>query len=301
MATTGIKHRFTNGHSDEADSTIVNASNWNDTHTTDAKILALDTDPSLSASRTLTPRDGMRGVDGGAGSTYTLDHIPDRGRIILEDDFMPTLLNSSIIGQLNWAARNDFNAGFSLSNIAGIANHPGILRLTASGAAVSGDGVEVDLGGNSFNGMAGLLALSNLAEWDAYFVVRLGTTSNIRFRCGFGGAMSGGSPADFIGIRYDTSLSDTGWKGEARASGTPTTTSNLATADTSFHTFRIRCTSAGTILFSIDGGTELSLASGLPASSVAFVPQFVAVATASNPSFTLDIDYFSFFLRGLSR
>jgi hypothetical protein len=301
MATTGIKHRKTSGKSDGADSTLVQPSNWDDTHITDAAALLLDTDPSYSGARTFTPRDNLRGTDGGAGSTYSLDVIPDAKVIDISDDFLPTLANNSIIGQLGWAVRNDFNAGFSVANQAAIQNHPGIIRLTASGAAVSGDGFQLDLGGQSFGGTQSIYGLANLAGWECVWIVRLNQTTNFRIRFGFYSATGGGSPPEFIGIRYDTSLSDTGWKGEARTSSVSTATSALATVDTNFHTFKIRSTSAGTILFSIDGGSELSLNSGLPSSSQVFVPGLVAAATASNPSFNADVDYWSFYQRSISR
>jgi hypothetical protein len=70
------------------------------------------------------------------------------------------------------------------------------------------------------------------------------------------------------------------------------------TADTNFHTFRIRSVVAGTVLFSIDGGLESALSTNCPTNNQ--VPDFY-VLTDSTAQKIIDIDYFSFRMNGLSR
>lgn len=71
-------------------------------------------------------------------------------------------------------------------------------------------------------------------------------------------------PASWFGVRFDTVNSMTAFQGEACNASTCTSTANLATVDTLYHTYKFRSTVAGTILFSVDGGTELSVAANVP-------------------------------------
>jgi hypothetical protein len=82
------------------------------------------------------------------------------------------------------------------------------------------------------------------------------------------------------------------------AASTMTDVNSTIAADTNFHTFRIRSVVAGTVLFSIDGGAETAIASDCPTTNQ--IPDFYLV-TDSTVQKTLDIDYFSFRMTGLSR
>jgi hypothetical protein len=132
----------------------------------------------------------------------------------------------------------------------------------------------------------------NATTFDARYKLAISTTSTISFFCGFNKNETGGEAStDYIGIAYDTVAADAGWKAVTRsASGTATRTAiSGSTLDTAYHVMRIRSTAAGTILFSVDGGAEISINTTVP--SVAIAPQ-ISVFTRTSAAVSVKVDYF---------
>jgi len=127
----------------------------------------------------------------------------------------------------------------------------------------------------------------NATTFDFRCRVKLGSTSSINAQCVF---------ADFagnntIGIEYNTGASDTGWTCVTESGGTSTRTAITGgTLDaTNYHTLRFRSTTAGTVLCSEDGGTEVSVSTNVP--SAALGPNLV-VQTLTSAAKSAKFDYF---------
>jgi hypothetical protein len=90
-------------------------------------------------------------------------------------------------------------------------------------------------------------------------------------------------------IRYDTSIPDSGWVATKTIGGVgqPKVTITGAPLDTNYHTFRMRATTAGTILFSVDGGTEVSQTFG----ATTTLTLLINVSSYTSAAKSMAIDY----------
>ncbi|PWU04518.1 MAG: hypothetical protein C5B51_16565 [Terriglobia bacterium] len=106
------------------------------------------------------------------------------------------------------------------------------------------------------------LGTFNGTTFDLMWRARMDSTSNVSFFVGQGDTSGGsdeGNMGGYLGIGFDTNASDTNFMCASKEAGTVTRTSMGVAADTNYHTFRVRSTSAGTMLCSVDGGTETSI------------------------------------------
>lgn len=127
--------------------------------------------------------------------------------------------------------------------------------------------------------------------FDIHFRILLSSTASIAafFGINKGDAVASAS-TDYIAIEYDTSASDTIWMATVKTGGTGTRTAITGSVvDTNYHTLRIRSTVAGTILFSVDGGAEISVSANISTARLTTIPS-VTTKTAAGKAFT--IDYF---------
>lgn len=128
----------------------------------------------------------------------------------------------------------------------------------------------------------------NATTFDFKIRSQLSTTASVGMYMGM--AAVGGSvfdaAADYIAIRYDTGLGDTNFMCVG-SSGGVTTTAIIAAPDTAVHTFRIRSTTPGTILCSMDGGTEVSVSAHIPTVNIGYASE-IWTHTTANASLTLD-------------
>lgn len=219
-----------------------------------------------------------------------------------EEEFMGSQPVGSSATPVLWFKGSITSGSFTWKNVGW--PHPGVLRLTSGASQGNGEVAQASDSGSP--GFYAFDSLSGQANWDATFIFKLGpvelTTTNVRTRIGFtNGAISTFPSTNFIGLRYDTNVSfgDTTWVYTTVSGGTASTsTTNVAALDNNWHRLRIRSTVAGTILFSMDGGAETSIATNVPNVSVA--PGFTVVTDTSSAK-TLDVDYFSFYASGLNR
>jgi hypothetical protein len=192
-----------------------------------------------------------------------------------------------------WEAIQISGGTQSLVPTAGTFSNPGQLTFTTS--ASSGQGVALYKQGGS-SSVAALGALGSNAGWQYDIIFQLASTSNICFRAGVcsAGQNAVDGPGNFIGVEYDTanasSNTDFTWKTTSATTSNYSTTNSKA-ADTSFHHVRIRSTSAGTILFSIDGGTETAVSTDVPTASMNVVVQLL---TRTNSTASAIVDLVSY-------
>lgn len=225
----------------------------------------------------------------GSGSGY--DPM-DQTKVQLVEEFASGGTGSAYSGALGWFNGNQAGGG-AVSAQAASGDKIGILRIT-SGTSTN-DETQIQLG-------TLIGRWDNIANWEMKFIFRIpSSAASMRVAMGFLENNAGGATANRITIRYDAA-SDSVFKFETCTSSTCTTKSSTVsvTADT-WYRGRIRSTSAGTILFSVDGETEVSHGSGenVP-TSTALLPVF-AVKTATGSAKILDMDWWAFQRTGLSR
>jgi hypothetical protein len=172
----------------------------------------------------------------------------------------------------------------------GTFRNPGVASITTG--TTSGNGGTITKG-NGNNGALG--ALGSNAGWEANFVVSFpSSTASESMRIGFviASQENADPPTDGFWVRYDTGVPDTNYTWEVRAASTSTTsTTNSIAADANYHHFKIRSITAGTILFSVDGGTETAISTNVPAGTVQL---FLQIITRTAAAKILDIDFISY-------
>lgn len=191
-------------------------------------------------------------------------------------------------------------ASATIANVAATAfANPGQLLLTTG--STSGNGGILFRDYQNGNNYTVLGNLSANAGWEWNCVVKLGQTTTCCLRVGVitgtnAATMTADAPANWMGVEYDTANTgntDTDFTWVTRSAGTPTySTTNAIAADTSFHHFRMRSTTAGTILFSVDGGTEASVNTNVPTTNM--TNPFVSVLTRTASTKTATIDFVSY-------
>ena len=126
----------------------------------------------------------------------------------------------------------------------------------------------------------------NNITFDCIAKMKLLQTQNEIFSVG----LANNAGTDKIIISYDTTQNDTQFMGTCVAGGVPTRKSTNVNVDTSYHIFRIRAVTAGTILFSIDGSAEISINTNVPTGLLEPITSMVNAGT--NPAVEARIDFF---------
>jgi hypothetical protein len=193
-------------------------------------------------------------------------------------------------GYLGWSGAAIGAAGSTTSATGLTAPNFGAVKITTT--ATSGQGEALQLTQSNVAHFA-----LNSQLFDCTYIFQLQQTATTSFYIGFAKTTAGPS-TDFIGLRYDTNLSDTAFTPVVISGSTATTGTTFAAADTSWHKIRIFCTVAGTIQFSLDGGTAVSISSGVPTAAL-FAS--IVIITRTTTAASVYVDFFSLLFRGLSR
>lgn len=117
------------------------------------------------------------------------------------------------------------------------------------------------------------------------------------------GFQDGASPQFFnnsIALHYDVSVS-ANFRFYCLSAGTATIVDSGIPADINPHTVRIRALVAGTILFSLDGGTETSISTNVPTVPMNIVAVAVGTFGTTTTDHTCFLDYVYFTITGLTR
>jgi hypothetical protein len=217
---------------------------------------------------------------GGGGATDPLATVD------LVDDFLSGGGATGSIGSLGWS----FAFG-TIASLSAEAGHPGIVRRTTS--ASSGQVAMLSL--HATNGVG----VSMDDDWTLDLVVRPTLADNtVRYQ--FGMTMNHGSVTPTDGCYIEKLVTDTNWFFVTRAGGAETRAdSGVAAAAATWVRFRIRL-SGTTVYFSIDGGSETSQATNVPATSVEVQPVLI-LSPAEAVAKTMDVDYARLQISGLSR
>lgn len=208
------------------------------------------------------------------------------------DDFCGHGLASTTIGTLGWALRGSG----TLAKLQGTSAHWCLLREDSSAVANTNASVELDATGFP------LPALNAETNWVFSGLVRINQTTNTRFDFSISTEGEGPLPTSAISIRFDTKagIADTTFNYSTRngcttntfACATKTEAAGATTVVAStWYYLRIRSTTAGTVLFSVNNGTETSIATNSPTSNN-MVPRFSCGNDVTAASSTCDVDAF---------
>lgn len=226
----------------------------------------------------------MRIYQGTGIGTYNTSSF--QSQAVAWDDFMFGGAGTNTIG-MGWVQANGGG-----SYLAAVAGHPGAYTMSTSAASSTVAGLSW-----STNGAANILA-NDL--FDATFIIRLNNNdTDTQVRIGFQGSSTGDPSTN--GIYFEKPFATTSaWAAIAQAGGVRATSSSVGTLGTGWVRLRVRQAVAGTILFSQDGGAEVSV-SGANVPGAVAVQAFVQIKNQVNASKTIDIDYFQVAIGGLAR
>ena len=200
-----------------------------------------------------------------------------RSYVCFYDDFVSGSTASGHIGSLGWSA----------SNSAYLSSPPGtfgVLRVNTGSTVNSNVNLMLQSGGVVEGNYGG-------TTFDVMFRASSSTsTATVKFLWGL--ANSGTAQeadSDYIGIAYN-SATDSNFTYVTRSGGgTENRVASGLAIDTAYHTFRIRSTTPGTVLFSIDGGTETSVTTAVP--SARLLPEFQMQNLAAS-NYNMDVDFY---------
>lgn len=219
----------------------------------------------------------------GTGNTGWIATDAGEDEFFIKDDFS-RLTSLSDLGELGWTGANGSTSAFTSA-----AGRPGICRrdTSASSGTVAYNRLAATSGGN----------ILPAESFDMLYVFRTNhADTDTAVRIGLGADSTANPPND--GIFLEKVLADTSWFAVTRNTSTQTRSAAMATVDTDWVRLRIRRIDASTIGFTFNALTEVTLTTNVP--TVALTP-FFQIINGAAASKTLDLDYFSLRITGLSR
>jgi hypothetical protein len=242
-----------------------------------------------------------------AGSRLMSDGVDPGWRAPLDDyrwheDFRPYRSSASNPLPVDWCSNAIATpTGGGISVVSPTWPEMGAIRID-SGTAVDA-GNEIRAGDSGSPSWVTLPPLQANANWIMLMRFRLNSTTQAAVRIGVRTASSSAAVenSDWMGFRFDTAggINDTGFMLVTRAGGAYGLQQSAIAADTNYHTLMIRSTTAGTVLMSLDYGTEYSTSSNVPVG--AMLPFFGVATRVAATAKTIDADAFFFYAWGLNR
>lgn len=234
--------------------------------------------------------------------------LSQTGQFIIFDDFASVAQNTaittttSLVSETKWtAAQIGAATGILRNSVVGQLDgtHFGILELTNS-TATTALGVYIAKGGGG--NTSGVLNPSSTL-FDVQIAFKLAATATNAIYFGFVGTTAQATipvtnATTFVGMRYDTSLSDTAFMVGAQAASAGSLVTSGVLADTSWHKFRMRSAVAGTVLFSVDNSAEVSVSTNISNSVLDICFQQINRTAASATAY---IDYIALQVSNLTR
>lgn len=209
---------------------------------------------------------------------------------LLVDDFLNGSLTAGQVGALGWRFSNG-----TLTELAGVANHPGIVQIGSTTTANTISGIYLS---TASSGVGPILPTD---FWDVTFWVRPSSNdTDTKLRIGV--MANGTADGTATGAYFEKLFADTNWFRVTRnnAGTTTRTDSGVAVPSTSTWTkLRVRRIDASTLGFTIDAGTEATVTATLP-DSPAVLP-IVQITGQTTTAKTVDVDRVSVLITGLTR
>lgn len=263
--------------------------------TTTTGTFTLTNAKTLAVTNTLT----LGGTDGTtmtfptvSGNIMSYQDVMNEDWVVMRDDFIggsTSGTNFGAIGELGWSAATI--AGTSVFDwITGVSNRWGIFR--AETATAGSDAAQISLNwGASFSKVQRIPPLNAITGWKFRFIARINSIAACNFRIGLVDDPQNAQPSNGIWFEFEAA-SDTFYTAVTRSGGSETESASAVAADTGWHVFDIYSNVAGTILFSVDGGSAISLAATVP--SAALCPSMI-IQTTTTAAKSADIDFFAMY------
>lgn len=212
-----------------------------------------------------------------------------RSYLCFADEFMGGLFTAStFISSLNWVGNGNIGEAPRIDGSPASGTY-GDVKIFSSDTTntntcmyvleASNAGWNINMGGTTFDVLIRGY-ISSTTGISAFFGFMADPGSK---GCGEAGS------ENTLGIGYDTNQGDTNWMCIARGASTSTRTSIGVAANTSPHTFRIRSTTGGTILCSVDGGSETTVSTNVP--TAAEMEPFFSIYNRASAATQLDADF----------
>lgn len=208
---------------------------------------------------------------------------------VLKEDFLGGNLTSGGVGENGWLLGGVGTTTQAV--LGGELDHPGILRR-GTGATSTNAAITALKNSTSTGDLTSPLAMSS--EFDLSWYARtpnVGVSTTIRLGLATGHA----SAAPGSGLYIEKSVNGSIWFGSLKNSSTITSTASLgATTANAWYRFRIRrgmLNGVDTVLFSVNGGTELTLDASLINTAQPYAP-WSMIYTGEAVTKLLDLDGF---------
>ena len=208
---------------------------------------------------------------GGACATGGSFDPMDDSTLWFREDFPTVTTASQQIGAYGWTLSC---ASGTLSVVSKTGSSPYKKAYRLETGATSGNQCQITLGSSASNATA-IGRLQAYAPWDSSFSFRRNSAAStgevmfVGYIQGGGNTPGGGATTDRIGIEYDATRSDTAFMFVACDGSACTRQSSGVAINTGWHKVRIRSQTAGTVIFALDGGTEVSISSNVSTGAMA--------------------------------
>jgi len=205
--------------------------------------------------------------EGGGGGSF--DPLNDTV-LWFREDFPNIGTSTHQIGTHGWAA----NCSGPISSVSKTGSSPFKKAYRMETGNTSSALCHIVLGSAGSSATV-LGALGSYGSWDSIFSFRNSSAAStgmvlfVGYILGGNNTPGAGASTARIGVEYDTSRGDTNFMFVACNGSNCTRQSSGVSLDTSWHKLRIRSQTAGTILFSLDGGTEVSINTNVPTGALA--------------------------------
>ena len=170
-------------------------------------------------------------------------------------------------------------------------NHPCGVKLLSP--ASTSNGMYMALVQNGPNPtIPNIFASGTFVAMEMQAQAKLSATTTIRFNWGWSpsAAIPNGTSSQGCGIRYDTTLSDTGWTAWCGNGSAMATAAVTGTLNTSTHRFRMWQTTQGTVNFSVDGGATATISSDISSTAaLTWAPKFWISNDGTSTTSQLDV------------
>ena len=231
----------------------------------------------LASDRQLALGPLLEGVDGGANGAYTLDFAGTVSAYDVSDDLVATL-NAS-----GWGSGG--TAGGSLVQVAGVANHPGVIQIATAG--LSGNTYRAYLGPSA---SGNLFVSSEMQRWAV--LVQIPDTSTMTFSIGIGDSLGAhGLGNNAVSFEADVAV-NANWRCSSKSGGVqegPTVTT-VAITSTNWYLLEVRRDAAtGNLAFYINGALVATHTTQKPSAPVSLG---MCLTTNTNATRNANLDWY---------
>ena len=264
-------------------------------------------DQTISGTKTFTTRPisnetGSPSATSLINLTDSVNFFANPNNIIVRDDFIGGGSTSLTIGDLGWFV---FTAG-------------GGTGATVQGPSMTfpNIGVRSFTCGNATNAghvvyLSSLTSLLTVTGWELCFIVKLSQTTDCDLIVGLTKDNAAIGITKFGGISFGarySSATDTNFMFYSKNTNTTFAANDLnnfavssgVAVNTTFNTFRIRSIVAGSLEMSINGGSFVAVTTSSITTTGFFIP-FFYIATRTTTSKSIEVDFYSMKMQGVSR